>query len=56
MSADKDGYVPPQSARIQMCDASIRDAKREVPHGQVWQRVCLNKVNKLKGRSGNYVE
>lgn len=35
MSADKDGYVPPQSARVQMCDASIRDAKREVPHGQV---------------------
>ncbi|CAM9950494.1 unnamed protein product, partial [Hapterophycus canaliculatus] len=28
VSADKDGYVPPQSARVQMCDASIRDAKR----------------------------
>lgn len=36
VSADKDGYVPPQSARVQMCDASIRDAKREVPHGQVF--------------------
>ena len=35
MSADKDWYVPPQSARVQMCDASIRDAKKEVPHGQV---------------------
>lgn len=35
VSADKDGYVPPQSARVQMCDTSIRDAEREVPHGQV---------------------
>ncbi|CAM9913904.1 unnamed protein product [Pylaiella littoralis] len=35
VSADKDGYVPPQSARVQMCDASIRDAERQVPHGQV---------------------
>lgn len=35
VSADKDGYVPPQSARVQMCDASIRDAEREVSHGQV---------------------
>ncbi|CAN0460498.1 unnamed protein product, partial [Ectocarpus sp. 12 AP-2014] len=34
VSADKDGYVPSQSARIQMCDASLRDAKREVPQGQ----------------------
>lgn len=35
VSADGDGYVPPQSARVQMCDASVRDAEKDVPHGQV---------------------
>lgn len=35
VSADKDGYVPPQSARVQMCDVSVRDAQKSVPHGQV---------------------
>lgn len=52
VSADKDGYVPPQSARIQMCDASIRDAKREVPHGQVRS----TRLTRLRGyRATTYV-
>jgi len=45
VSADKDGYVPPQSARVQVCDASIRDAQREVPHGQVrWGEARAGRV------------